>query len=99
MTAVSYHFYAPRLLRDLAEMAGVDKRTQGLHSVTSREVVWGKPGRTVVTCVDHGAMNCVRVDDEGKLWRCQHAVVGELEGPVVNLCGRAAFEPRSGAEQ
>lgn len=77
----------PPTLLDLALMPNVDHRTQGLTSVSEGSVVLvrGKP-----SCVNHGAMNCVRPDG---LWRCQHAVAGVPEGPVINLCGNAAYAP------
>lgn len=79
-------------LLDLAEHPTLDSRTTGLHSVSSGKVKWHPRQKAV--CVNHGAMNCVRVDEHGKLWRCQHAVAGVIDGPVINLCDGAGFQPR-----
>jgi hypothetical protein len=73
-------------LLNVADMPGVDRRTQGLTSVTEGLVVRGAFGKP--HCVAHGAMNKVREDG---LWRCQHAVAGVGDGPVVNLCGVGAY--------
>lgn len=39
-------------------------------------------GRVVVSCSRHLAMNCVAIEQSGKLWRC-----------VQNGCGEGAWEP------
>lgn len=75
-------------IRDLSAMPGLNQKTQGLTSVSDGVVIADKFGKP--SCVRHGAMNKVREDG---LWRCQHAVAGVLDGPVINLCGAGAYLP------